>query len=147
MDLKKRLIYLMAIIIMIGLGLSTRIFSDALPYFVSHHFGDALWAAMVYFGFRTLWPFKSLLFSALLSLSFSFLIEFSQLYRAEWIDAVRASTLGALVLGKGFLWIDLLRYTAGVMFAWSLDLYLSGLSRNTIATGGKSALNPKERLQ
>lgn len=147
MFLKKRLIYLLAIVVMIALGLSTRIFSDALPHFVSHHFGDALWAAMVYFGFRTVWPHKPLRLSALLSLGFSFFIEFSQLYQADWINAIRATTPGALVLGKGFLWIDLLRYTAGVLFAWCLDQYVLRPGSNK-AAGDKSIQTIKgSRLQ
>jgi hypothetical protein len=125
MFLKKRLYYLLVIVVVMALGLSTRKFSDAMPHFVALHFGDALWAAMVYFGFRALLPARPLLLSLLLGLSFSFLIEFSQLYTAEWLNNIRASTLGALVFGKGFLWIDLIRYTAGTSLAYCLDLFLN----------------------
>lgn len=48
-------------------------------------------------------------------------IECSQLYRAPWIDAWRATTLGALVLGQGFLWSDLLCYAVGVALAAVVD--------------------------
>ena len=34
-------------------------------------------------------------------------VEESQLYHASWIDSIRGTTLGALVLGHGFLWSDL----------------------------------------
>lgn len=120
-----RLIYSLAILATLALGLSTRMFSEAMPPFVALHFGDALWAAMVYFGCRFLWPAKPLLLALCLSLAFSYLIEFSQLYQADWINNIRSNTLGALVLGRGFLWIDLLRYLAGVLFAYLTDLYLS----------------------
>lgn len=33
---------------------------------------------------------------------FLFVIEFSQLYHAEWIDQIRDTSLGGLVLGYGF---------------------------------------------
>ena len=51
---------------------------------------------------------------ALLAMAFSVLIEVSQLYHAPWIDSIRRTTLGGLVLGFGFLWSDLACYAAGV---------------------------------
>jgi hypothetical protein len=53
--------------------------------------------------------------SALLSLLFCFMIEISQLYQAEWINDIRNTRLGGLILGQGFLWIDIVAYTAGVI--------------------------------
>ena len=52
---------------------------------------------------------------ALISLSVCFLIEFSQLYNATWINNIRNTTLGALVLGHGFLWSDIVAYTIGTV--------------------------------
>ncbi|WP_224997207.1 DUF2809 domain-containing protein [Cesiribacter sp. SM1] len=146
MLLKKRLLYLLLITIVMALGLSTRKFSDAMPPFVALHFGDALWAAMVYFGFRALLPAKPLLLSLLLGLSFSFLIEFSQLYNAPWLNSIRASTMGALVFGKGFLWIDLARYTAGTALAYCLDLFLNRFHIITPLGGGTAHITNRGKL-
>jgi hypothetical protein len=49
-----------------------------------------------------------------LALSFSVLIEMSQIYHAPWIDSIRHTTLGGLVLGYGFLWGDLACYAVGI---------------------------------
>jgi hypothetical protein len=57
------------------------------------------------------WPTLRVAIAALL---FSFAIELGQLYRAPWIDEIRRTTLGGLVLGFGFLWSDLLCYMAGI---------------------------------
>jgi len=51
---------------------------------------------------------------ALVSLLFCYLIEISQLYHAPWIDAIRNTRLGGLVLGFGFLWTDIIAYTMGI---------------------------------
>jgi hypothetical protein len=51
-------------------------------------------------------------------------VEISQLYRAPWIDALRASRLGGLVLGRGFLWSDLVCYAAGAAGAAAIDAAL-----------------------
>ena len=62
---------------------------------------------------------------AALALAFSVLIELSQLYHAPWIDGIRQTTLGGLVLGFGFLWSDLACYTAGVACALVIDNLLA----------------------
>jgi len=46
-------------------------------------------------------------------MSLSVAVELSQLYHAPWIDPIRRTTLGGLVLGFGFLWSDLACYAAG----------------------------------
>jgi hypothetical protein len=107
------------------LGLSSRRFAEALPVFASEHAGDALWASMIYFGVRAVWVQKSLLWAALISLLFCFGIEFSQLYQAQWIQSIRSTFIGALVLGSGFLAVDLARYSAGIMLSLLIDGYFS----------------------
>ncbi len=62
------------------------------------------------------------------ALSFAYLIEVSQLYQANWIVAIRNTTLGSLVLGHGFLWSDLVCYTVGIGLAFLLDRYFSSSS-------------------
>jgi hypothetical protein len=119
--LKSRILYLGMVLVVIVLGLSSRKFSAALPGFVAAHFGDALWAAMIYLGVRTLFIHKSSIFAALFGLLFCFIIEFSQLYQAPWINEIRHTTLGALVLGKGFLPVDLIRYAAGIAVSFLVD--------------------------
>lgn len=116
-----RIAYLIAIVITILLGLASRKWSHLLLSFVAQNAGDILWAMMVYFGFRLLLVRKNILPAIVLSFLFSFGIEFSQLYQEDWINHIRGTLLGALVLGKGFLVEDLIRYTAGIIMATVLD--------------------------
>jgi hypothetical protein len=51
---------------------------------------------------------------ALLAISFSVAVELSQLYHAPWIDSIRQTTLGGLIVGFGFLWSDVTCYAMGV---------------------------------
>ncbi|WP_256706192.1 DUF2809 domain-containing protein [Paenibacillus sp. FSL R7-0337] len=122
--IRSRMIYCGAVLLAIVLGLGTRAYRNSLPHFVSEHFGDAIWAGMIYLASRVLLVRHPLWMSLALSLGFSFGIEFSQLYQAEWILHVRATTLGSLILGHGFLWVDLVRYTAGILFCWMVDQIL-----------------------
>ncbi|MFJ8064585.1 DUF2809 domain-containing protein [Psychrobacillus sp. NPDC096426] len=118
---KMRITYIIVIVITIFLGLASRKYSHFLSPFMAQNAGDVIWAMMVYFGFRFLLERKILLIATLLSLFFSFSIEFSQLYQGDWIKQIRGTLLGALIFGKGFLLVDLLRYTMGIMLATFLD--------------------------
>ena len=116
-----RITYIIAVVITILLGLASRKYSHLLPLFAAQNTGDVLWSMMVYFGFRFLLVRKSLFKALWLSFLFSFSIEFSQLYQEDWINQIRDTLLGSLILGKGFLTVDLIRYTAGIMLATVLD--------------------------
>ena len=107
---KSRITYFIAICIVVALGFASRQFS-IIPFFT----GDVLWALMIFLIFRFLFINITAKSLVLLSLSFCFLIEISQLYQAEWINNIRHTTLGGLILGQGFLWSDIIAYTAGVI--------------------------------
>ncbi|MCS7464140.1 DUF2809 domain-containing protein [Paenibacillus doosanensis] len=116
-----RIQYFVAVVITIILGLSSRRFADRIPELIAEHAGDMLWAAMVYFGFRFVFVRRGFILAAVLSIVFSYAVEFSQLYQAAWINRLRDTVLGALVLGKGFLPADLLRYLLGIAIACGMD--------------------------
>ena len=122
--MNKRTIYFFIILILILLGLGSRKYPSFLPFFIAEHAGDALWSAMIYFGLKFISPQTKNSVVATLALGFSFAIEFSQLYQTHWIVKLRTTVIGALILGKGFLWIDLLRYTVGIIFAFLVDTLL-----------------------
>ncbi|MED0989666.1 DUF2809 domain-containing protein [Bacillus nitratireducens] len=111
---RNRLLYAVFTIVVIILGLSSRKFAFVLPDLLNEYLGDALWSLMIFTGFGFLFPKIEMKKLAFISLIFCYGIEISQLYHAEWIDSIRATTLGGLVLGYGFLWSDLVAYTIGV---------------------------------
>jgi hypothetical protein len=113
---KARLPYIIAVILVIALGLLSRKMA-AIPLWI----GDVLWALMVYLLVRALLITAPLKQVVLISLLFCFAIEFSQLYQAPWINHVRSTILGHLILGQGFLWGDLLAYLVGVGLGYGLS--------------------------
>lgn len=116
-----RLKYFILTILTMLLGLLSRKFMAYLPDLIAPYLGDMLWATMVYFGFRFLFPKTKTEICFLIAIIFSFGIEISQLYQAQWINNLRATTLGALILGHGFLWSDLICYTIGVFIGCFID--------------------------
>lgn len=103
------------------LGLASRRFGDSLPAFLTAYAGDTLWALLVFLGISALRPDARLWSRGTMALGVAFLVELSQLYHAPWIDGIRATTIGGLVLGFGFLWSDLVCYAVGVTIGMSLD--------------------------
>ncbi|MCA9246989.1 MAG: DUF2809 domain-containing protein [Planctomycetales bacterium] len=104
----------LVLLALIPLGMSTRRYPGFYPDFFAEFGGDTLWATLVTLLFALAAPKASQLVIALAAWFFALFIELSQLYHAPWIDAIRSTTPGALVLGFDFLWSDLACYTVGI---------------------------------
>lgn len=122
---RNRWLYLALTVVVMILGLGSRKYGNYLPDFLREYSGDALWALMVYLGFCFLFRRNSIKKIGLMSLAFSYVIEFSQIYQGQWINEIRATTLGALVLGKGFLISDLICYTVGIIIGVMIDFCIN----------------------
>ena len=95
------------------MGLGSRRYGVWLPAFIAEYAGDTLWTVTAFIAIGLVavrWPPRRV---GLASLLVSYSVEVSQLYHAPWIDAIRATTPGALALGYGFLWSDIACYTVG----------------------------------
>lgn len=123
--------YALAIVILILIGLPTRMDILPLPNFVLKYGGGMLWAAMIYLILavvlgraapRALW---------LAAVMITCGIEFSQLYQTEALTAFRATLIGRLTIGAGFLWADVISYILGVSLAALIDRGLLLRQRNT----------------
>lgn len=111
---RSRALYGLLLAAVITTGLLWRSRLMPLPPFALKYGGDALWALMVFVGFGLLLPRRSTLLLAALAIGFSTAVEFSQLYHAPWIEALRATLPGRLILGSTFNWPDLPAYALGV---------------------------------
>src|SRR5262245_57733351 len=116
-----RLFYVALALTAVALGLIWRSGVVALSPWLSKYGGDALWAVMVYAIVRCAQPCAKIRLSALAAFGVCAAVEFGQLYRAPWIDAVRATRVGALALGSVFNWADIPAYGVGVMTAVMID--------------------------
>jgi hypothetical protein len=87
---RNRLVYSLALLIVIIDGLPTRLLRDHMPPFMVDYAGDALWALAIFLGFGWLLPRARTRTIVLLSVVLTWGIEFSELYQADWINAIRA---------------------------------------------------------
>ena len=116
---RSRLLYAVLALAVVAAGLLWCSGFVPLPSYLSKYGGDALWALMVFVGFGFLLPRSSTSVVALLALAYAWVVEFSQLYHAPWLDAVRATLPGRLVLGNTFNLPDLPAYALGIgLGAW-----------------------------
>ncbi|MGB9633527.1 MAG: DUF2809 domain-containing protein [Chloroflexaceae bacterium] len=105
----------------ISLGLLTR--ADVpLPAIVASYGGDTLYATPVYLLIALVCPYWATWRIGLVAVGACYAVELSQLIQAPWLDALRRTLPGRLVLGASFLWSDLVCYTVGVLLGVGIDL-------------------------
>ena len=106
------------------LGYSARQHSALLPPFIGAYAPDALWALLVFLLVACVTPSITTWHKGFIALAFAYGIEGSQLYQAPWINSIRATRMGGLLLGHGFLWSDLLCYGIGIGLGALLDSWI-----------------------
>ena len=121
---RKILVSLIGIIVLIPLGLYSRHLK-----WIPEETGDALWAMMVFCLWRIILVKQSLRLVAIISLTHSFLVEFSQILRWSWLVSFRSTFIGHMMLGQGFLWTDLLAYLIGILLIFCL---FQRMERNSV---------------
>lgn len=114
---RHKIIYLILFLFTIILGLLSRKV-DFIPLAT----GDALYAVMIYWGFRLLLTNRPYYYSFMLSILFCFSIECLQLVDHPFLIAIRNHNLLRLIFGQGFLWTDLLAYLFGAALAFLTDI-------------------------
>jgi len=119
------------LIAVIALGLASRKYGAALPSFIAANAGDALWTIAVYLTLALVWPNWPPIRLAVYAFGVSAAVELSQLIDVGWLNTLRATLPGRLLLGAGFLWIDLVRYFAGAVLALVGDSLLLRRSRQS----------------
>jgi hypothetical protein len=121
-------IWIAGIMLVCVLGIGSRRYAQVLPHVVATYAGDTLWALAAFLAFGLVMPRATTGRVAASALFLSVLIEVSQLYHARWIDAVRQTRLGGLVLGFDFVWSDLACYAVGIGLGVLIERSVAWLS-------------------
>ena len=133
---RSRAALLALIVLVIVAGLASRRFAFVVPKFLGKYPGDSLWALMVYLGWSFLRPRSPPWVLAIYAFGTSCLVEISQLYQAPWLNELRATAAGHLVLGSAFSWWDISAYAIGVGLGVALDRLL--FHRQRFTSGAQS---------
>jgi len=129
--MNKRIMYLIICCITIAVGLFIRYKRAWFPDVVNLYLGDILYAFMMFYIVSFIVVHKNKFIRAYIALFICFSIEFLQLYKAEWIVAVRQTLPGKLILGSGFLWSDLIAYMIGVATAFIFGKFMLSRAKMT----------------
>jgi len=124
---RRRLAFLAAAVATIGVGLLVHWGGGALDRALRDVRGDERWAAMVAWWLGAAAPRARLTIRSAAAYAVCVAVETSQLYHAPWLDALRATRAGHLVLGSGFDPRDLLAYALGVVAAALLEAVVKQL--------------------
>jgi hypothetical protein len=126
---RSRSLLLLGILLIIPIGLLARHARDAYPGPLTAYNGDTLWPMLFYMLFAIALPAVRGGVLAVLALAATVAIEFLKLYHGPWIDAVRSTRIGVLLLGNTFLISHLACLVAGTTLALLLDLRAGSASR------------------
>ncbi|WID97879.1 DUF2809 domain-containing protein [Bosea vestrisii] len=126
MDIRplRRVVLALFAIVIIAIGLTTRLPGVAWPPIFAKCLGSALWGVMVYCVVAWLRPGWHLARVALAASCVAVAVELSQLWHPAWLDAFRATRMGVLLLGRFFAWADIVAYLVGIGAAAATDAAL-----------------------
>jgi len=119
---RNRVRYAWAALLVVAAGLASRRMAGASPW--AQMPGDVLWATLVFVLVGFVRPAWSTARVAAVALAVAFAVEASQAVHLPWLDAVRGTVLGRLVVGTSFYAPDLLAYAVGVMLGALVEIGL-----------------------
>lgn len=122
--LARKLFYLCVFIFCTWLAITTRTHRDWFHPLVVEYGGDVIWAGMFLFLMRIFFSTMKLWKLALLCYAMGVADELLQLYHAPWIESIRQTRIGGLVLGFGFLWSDIISYAVGIILAYVIIRFI-----------------------
>ncbi len=113
-----RLITFVCLILLVPIGYAARFYLSSDQEWLRNLLGniayESFWVLLVMFLFPTIAPIKAAIGVCLAS----FAIEFLQLWQPDWLQTLRATLPGRLVLGSSFYWLDFLQYGVGSFVGW-----------------------------
>lgn len=131
----KRILFLALSFFCLWLALATRKYTNFFHPFIIEFGGDVLWAAGFMFILRAIFLKYNLVKLSIVCYVLGAVNELLQLYQAHWIQSIRATYIGRLMLGVGFVATDFVCYLLGTLIAfviiWFIEVKTNlGTNRN-----------------
>lgn len=136
----RRAVFAAVIVLLCASALWIRARHRTAPDFFNTYFPDTAWTMAVYCGFGFLFD-RGWRVNFPAALVFSYAIELSQLSSAPLLAAARATRLGGLILGYGFLWTDLVCYTVGALLCAAGEMLIA--SRKMVGSDKNNPGKPR----
>lgn len=114
------------LVIVLGLALRKFGYSVGLPFVVVKYGGSILWGSMVYLLIAAMLAHRRVRVAVLVAVAVAVIVELIRLIHFPALDAFRATTAGALLLGRVFSLWNIACYIAGIAAAAFIAARLSG---------------------
>jgi hypothetical protein len=119
-----RILYAFLIAGTIVAGLATRSTLFSMPRVFGKYPGDCLWAVMIFLGVGLIFPALTTPRTAGLAILICFVVETIKLLPWDWLDSIRQTSVGHLVLGRAFTWQNYIAYSVGVLIAALVEVLI-----------------------
>jgi Protein of unknown function (DUF2809) len=127
--LRHRLLFLINILAIVPLGYVVR-FNRILPEFISDAGGGIAYELFFILLVLAIAPRSNIRLTVISVCLATCAFEFLQLYQPPWLQAIRATLPGRLILGTTFSWLDFPPYfigsSLGLLWAYYLDRVATG---------------------
>ncbi|NEO86776.1 MAG: DUF2809 domain-containing protein [Spirulina sp. SIO3F2] len=127
----RRFLALSNFLLLIPIGLGVRFYTIPNLAWLNDLLGSVVYEiAWCLLGFA-LWPQRQAVYQVpIWVFGLTCVIEFAQLWHPAWLDAIRATLPGRLILGNTFVWLDFSHYALGAIAGWLWLKQLWRWSRN-----------------
>lgn len=113
-----RILCAAGLFLVIPLGLASKVYSGWGQGWVEGYSGDILFEMAWIFFIAGLWPRVSARKLSLWVFGMTSVVEVLQLWQPPWLQAMRATLPGKLLLGSTFVWADFFYYGLGCLIGW-----------------------------
>jgi Protein of unknown function (DUF2809) len=134
--LRHRLLFLINILTIVPLGYIVR-FGHILPEFISDAGGSIAYEIFWILSIVTIFPRANIRITVISVCLATCSIEFLQLYQPPWLQAIRATLPGRLVLGTTFSWQDFPPYFVGCALGLLLVGYLDRVASGDLGVSSR----------
>jgi len=115
-----RLLTSISLLIIIPLGFATKFYHGIYANWVNNSLGgvfyEIFWCLVIFLIFTRLSPFKIATIIFIVTSS----LEFTQLWKAPFLETIRKNFIGRTLIGSSFTWTDFLYYLIGCILAYFL---------------------------
>lgn len=113
-----RVLTVISIIVLIPLGLATKLYSGAGALWVHDSLGGVMYEICLCLIVFLLLPSANVVGIATAVFFATGVLEVFQLWHPPFLENVRATFIGCIVLGTSFAWSDFVYYAAGCILGW-----------------------------
>ncbi|MEL7036923.1 MAG: DUF2809 domain-containing protein [Cyanobacteria bacterium J06592_8] len=106
------------VITLVPIGLASKFYQGPLEFWINNSFSSIFYEMFWIFLVLLIWPQLSPGWVSFWVFIVTSILEFMQLWKPPFLQAIRATLMGRLLLGVSFVWTDFIYYVIGCTVGW-----------------------------